>query len=118
MSKYSTNTSYIYYPGTDIPINFKDIKDKEILDETDRTLLFASYMKFNKKLNSKTIFDQNFIIKLHKETFGKLYPFAGRYRNKNVTKGEINFCFAINIQSEMDRLFNELKEEGYLKKRQ
>lgn len=115
MSKYSFDGNYIYYPGSTIPINNHNIRDIEILDEINRTLLFQSYRKFHKQLNEKTSFNQEYLINLHRLTFQKIYPFAGKYRNVNVSKGDSVFCFAVNIKSQMDRLFAELNEEQYLK---
>lgn len=115
MSKYSADESYIYYPGTDIPINYDGIQDKELLEEIDRNLLFTAYLEFPKLLDENTIFNLSYFIDLHKFTFQKLYPFAGKFRNKNVSKGYSHFCPAKNIQVEMMKIFESLRKEKYLK---
>ena len=55
MSKYSTPKNYIYYEGSNIPINLLEIKDQALLEEKERDLLLAGYEYFHNNL-SKILF--------------------------------------------------------------
>lgn len=85
MSKYSTDDADIYYPVSDIPINYDGIQDIELLEEINRTLLFTAYKEFHKRLDESTIFNQVYLVDLHKFTFQKLYHFAGKFLIWRVT---------------------------------
>lgn len=115
MSKYNFDGKYIYYPGTEIPINYDGIQDIEFLNEHDRTLLFLAYREFHKQLDENTVFNQSYFVNLHKFTYNKMYPFAGKFRDVNVSKGDTIFCYAAYIKPQMDMLFEELKNDQYLK---
>lgn len=47
---------------------------------------------------------------LHERLFGKVYPFAGQIRTVNITKQDssIPFCYAGFIESEANRIFQNL----------
>ncbi|MFH0733529.1 MAG: Fic family protein [bacterium] len=116
MSKYLYSNEYIiYYPGTEIPINKKFIKNPSILQVYDKALLLKSYYLFNKYLTKKTIFDEKYFRQLHYDTFQKLYKFAGEYRSQDVSKGDTVFCKAKYIQEFLIDLFNKFKADNYLK---
>ncbi len=116
MSKYLYSSEYvIYYPGTEIPVNKKFIKNPAVLQVYDKALLLKSYYLFNKYLTKKTIFDEKYFRQLHSDTFQKLYKFAGEYRNQDVSKGTTVFCKAKFIQEFITDLFTKLKADNYLK---
>lgn len=115
MSKYTFDDSYIYYPGTDIPKNKHGIRDKEIVEEIERDLLFRAYKRSHEKLFSDTIFDQKYFIDLHYSAYSDFYDFAGKIRNKNIGKEDTVFCNARYIEQEMARVFGELASENYLR---
>lgn len=116
MSKYYYPAEYdIYYPGTSIPKNTKRIKDTAELYVFDKALLLKAYYNFTKDLSRKTIFDEKYLINLHKQSFQKLYTFAGVYRNQDVSKGETVFCKAIFIKEQMHKLFECFRGDKYLK---
>lgn len=116
MSKYIYPEEYdIYYPGTSIPKNTKKIKDLSELHVFDKALLLKAYFNFTKDLNKKTVFDERYFVNLHKQSFQKLYTFAGQYRNQDVSKGETVFCKAIYIKEQMFNLFENFRKDKYLK---
>ena len=47
--------------------------------------------------------------------FEDIYPFAGKFREENIGKGEFRFASFEYIEPELDRLLNKLKEENFLK---
>ncbi|MEW6195445.1 MAG: hypothetical protein AB1521_09835 [Bacteroidota bacterium] len=92
MSKYTQNPNYLYYENTNVPINKLKIRNRSILETEERKLLIKGYEYFHKKLSGSTIFDEKYFKELHRKTFGKLYTFAGKYRNINISKGYSTFC--------------------------
>ena len=115
MSKYHFKNSNIYYEGTSIPKNLLHIKDADIIHEIEKELLTQAYEIFLKELNSDTVFDEIYFIKLHKITFSTLYEFSGVYRDVNMSKNDSLFCRAEYLYNESKRIFEELKKVNYLK---
>lgn len=115
MSKYSGDKDYIYYPGTDIPINKLGIKSKVELEEEEQNLLLRSYEYFHKNLSEDTIFDENYLRLLQKKFFSHLYDFAGEYRTLNISKGYSVFCQVKYLEQTSHQIFRELRKDDYLR---
>lgn len=115
MSKYTQNPNYIYYENTNVPINKLNIKNQSILETEERKLLIKGYEYFHKKLSESTIFDEKYFKELHRKTFGKLYTFAGKYRNVNISKGYSTFCQVRFLSQTSKEIFKKLQSENYLK---
>ena len=113
MSKYTFKISQIYYPNTSIPKNKLGIKDEYELRKIEHLLLLEAYEKFAKKINSEL--DENFFKNLHKKTFQDLYEWAGIYRDIDIVKGSTLFCRGIYVAKEMKKIFDQLKNDKYLK---
>jgi cell filamentation protein len=52
---------------------------------------------------------------IHKYAFSKLYPWAGKYRDKNISKENTIFCQAIHLTKNADKIFLEFKKDNYLR---
>ena len=115
MSKYTQDKNYIYYDNTNIPINKLNICDLKILEEEERKLLLNGYEYFHEKLSEETVFDENYFRELHGKTFNKLYDFAGKYRNVNISKGYSTFCQVRFLEQTSKEIFNKLENDNYLK---
>jgi cell filamentation protein len=115
MSKYTQDKDYIYYKNTKIPKNKLNIRDLKLLEQEERKLLLKGYEYFHKKLSDKTIFDEKYFKELHKKTFTKLYTFAGKYRNINISKGYTTFCQVRFLEQTSNDIFKNLASENYLK---
>jgi len=115
MSKYTQDKNYIYYDNTNIPINKLNIRDLKILEEEERKLLLNGYEYFHEKLSEETVFDENYFRELHGKTFNKLYDFAGKYRNVNISKGYSTFCQVRFLEQTSKEIFNKLENDNYLK---
>lgn len=113
--KYSSDKDYIYYPESNVPINKLGIKNDKEIEELETQLFSMAYLDFHKRLSIKTIFDQKYLKSIHKLAFSKLYSWAGKYRNKNISKGNAVFCQAIHIEKQADKIFAELKKDDYLR---
>lgn len=110
---YNTRNSIYCYPGTNILINKLDIHDSNKLFKLEKQIVLAkSYiLRQNSKIYT---FDKEHFLYIHKFLFEDLYPFAGKLRTENISKGEFTFAWWEYIESELDRLLNELKSENYL----
>lgn len=113
--KYSSDKNYIYYPNTNIPINKLGIENSEEIEELETQLFLKTYEYFHKNLNEKTIFNQKYLKDLHKFAFSKLYSWAGKYRDKNISKDETVFCQARHLKNQANKIFAELKKDNYLR---
>ena len=82
------------YPGTDVLINYLEIKDPEELEKAERTFttLALSAIQLRKIPEPKKLFTPKYYFELHKEVFERIYPFAGQTRNENIAKGNTTFC--------------------------
>ena len=114
-SKYHLKDSSLYIEGTDIPQNRLNIRNAEVIHELERELIEEAYTIFYDELNSDTVFDEKYFKKLHKSIFESLYEWAGKYRDFNMSKGDSRFCQGEFVQSASKKIFDELKEENYLK---
>lgn len=113
--KYSSDQNYIYYPESTVSVNKLGIKNAEEIDELEAQLFIKTYEYFHKQLDDKTVFDQKYLKAVHKFAFSHLYLWAGKYRNKNISKGNAVFCQAIHVEAQADKIFSELKKDNYLR---
>jgi len=114
-SKYQLVNNLFYYEGSDVPKNRFDIEDAQTIHEIEKELLEEAYILFFDELSESTLFDEEYFISLHKRTFESLYEWAGEYRDFNMAKGESRFCQGEFIKSSSKKIFEELKQENYLK---
>jgi cell filamentation protein len=55
------------------------------------------------------------LLKIHKYILGDIYPFAGKIRNENISKGLTLFCSCEYINENFEQLYSQLKKENFLK---
>lgn len=72
-------------------LGLKSIKEIE-LSEFEGFLETEIFL--TEKLSSRTKFNLNYILKIHKLALGHLYSFAGKYRDVNMSKGGFLFASA------------------------
>lgn len=110
---YNSRNSIYCYPGTDLLKNNLDIHDSNKLFELEKqVVLVKSYIL--RQNTSIYGFDKKHFIYIHKFLFEDIYPFAGEFRKENISKGNFRFASWEYIESELDRLLLELKNENYL----
>jgi cell filamentation protein len=102
-----------YEPGSNGRVlrNLLGIKKKREMDikEADEYLrTFGEVIDMYNEDDSLTADD---ICKMHSLWLGNIYPWAGKYRNVNVTKDNFTFAMALQIQTLMDSF-----EKNVLKK--
>lgn len=115
MSKYQLDSRGFYLKGSDVPINKLNITDSKIVHQVEDNFLNQAYQAYKELLNEDTVFNQVYFQNLHKLTFKSLYSWAGNYRNNNMAKEESRFCQGAFVEQELDKIFERLKKDNYLK---
>ncbi|TWT06667.1 cell filamentation protein Fic [Planococcus sp. CPCC 101016] len=113
MSKYQHASMYCY-PGTDVLINLFDIQDEEKLKELEKvySLLRLSELQIQKPADPM---DVEAFLAIHRYLLQDVYPFAGELRKEMISKGSSSFAHPKHIETHLLKIFDELKEENYLK---
>lgn len=114
-SKYQLVNNLFYYKDSDVPKNRFDIKDAQTVHEIEKELLEEAYVLYFDELSETTLFDEEYFVTLHKRTFDSFYEWAGAYRDFNMAKGESRFCQGEFVGNSSKKIFEELKQENYLK---
>ena len=111
---YEARNSIYCYPNSDILKNNFNIRDNSKLEILERKLVLAKLyeLRQNKQIGK---FDIHHFVSIHKFLFEDIYPFAGLFRTENIAKGNFSFAEWQYIESELNRLLNELKNEYYFK---
>ena len=110
---YNARNSIYCYPGTDILINKLDIHDSNKLFNLEKQIVLAKSYILRQNVN-KYGFDKQHFINIHKFLFEDIYPFAGKFRTENISKGNFTFANWEFIEEQLDYLLNKLKSENYL----
>lgn len=110
----ATNDQSKYcYPGKDVLINNLGIESQEELDVAERRI--TTYMLMNLQARPlpepKNFFTPKYYISLHETIFESIYPFAGKTRNENITKGNTPFCRPEYIDSYMRETLDNLRKK-------
>jgi fido (protein-threonine AMPylation protein) len=107
-----------FYPGTEVLINLKNIRDREQLLVAD-SLLPALTQDQIAKLSG--LFDQQRLQDTHKALFGELYAWAGQLRQDTgtMTKGRdggysVTYGDSRYVPQQLADIFQKLKSESYL----
>ena len=110
---YNARNSIYCYPGTDILINKLDLHDSNKLFNLEYQFVLAKSYILRQNVN-KYGFDKQHFINIHKFLFEDIYPFAGKFRTENISKGNFTFANWEFIEEQLDYLLNKLKSENYL----
>ncbi len=108
------NFDSIYcYEGTNILKNIPEIKDQKKLENYEKSIVALKLMALNKE-GITGDFSINHFVQIHKFLFEDIYPFAGKFRIANISKGYFQFASWEYIESELNKLLENLKSENYL----
>ena len=110
---YEARNSIYCYPNSDILKNNFNIRDNSKLEILERKLVLAKLyeLRQNKQIGK---FDIHHFVSIHKFLFEDIYPFAGKFRTENISKGNFTFANWEFIEEQLDYLLNKLKSENYL----
>ncbi|EGA88838.1 Fic family protein [Planococcus donghaensis MPA1U2] len=114
MSKYQ-HTSMYCYPGTDVLINLFNVEEEEKLKELEKvySLFRLAELRLQKPADP---LDVKAYLAIHQSILQDVYPFAGELRKEMISKGSSSFAHPKHIETQLLKIFNELKAENYLKK--
>src|SRR5665648_188630 len=111
--KYGSGHSKYCYPDTDILINNLTLKNEELLSEAE--LLFTTQRLLELQASPISAdYDMGHLIKIHYYLFQDIYPFAGKTREEDITKGNTLFAHWQYLDENASQLFKKLKAEGFL----
>lgn len=79
------------YNGTKVLINKLDIQDQAELTTVERRIVGAN-LTYLQLYPFEGDFDEQHLKDIHYILFGKIYPFAGKFRDTDLSKGGTNFC--------------------------
>ncbi|MCX6243334.1 MAG: Fic family protein [Bacteroidetes bacterium] len=105
------NDPAYYETGSSVLKNKLGITDTEKAAEEETIGFIRAQVMFTAKLTKRTKFDQKYIQSIHRTALGHLYPFAGKYRNVNLSKSGHHFLPFIFIRNGMDYLEQEFLSE-------
>jgi len=117
--KSSYSYSYGYdekycYPNTNVLKNKCNIEDANKLMRYEREISNIMVEEVYRKVDKKKKIGLSFFFDIHKTLFGSIYEWAGKIRTVDIAKGTL-FCRTFAIESELNRVFNELEQDNYLK---
>lgn len=99
------------YAGTDILRNLPGLRDAELLARYEAISVLA---RSGEPLPAGR-FSATHFKAVHRHLFQDVYGWAGRIRETRISKDGSHFCYPENIRTELDRLFNWLRAEHYLR---
>ncbi|SFJ51894.1 Fic/DOC family protein [Thermoflavimicrobium dichotomicum] len=112
-TRYWDRQSRYCYPGTSVLINLANIKEPHqlALFEVKVTGVRIAEL-YERPIYGQ--FDLEHLKQIHRYIFQDVYPFAGKIREENITKGFFTFAQAPYIEPCAQHLFMELAREKYL----
>ncbi|MFD2370598.1 Fic/DOC family protein [Brevibacillus sp. GCM10020057] len=111
---FESEQSRYCYPGSEVFINIPGFKKQEQLDAFER-MVTAERLRLLYLKPLKGTFDKKHLCDIHKFIFGDVYPFAGKLRDENISKGNFRFASARFLHEQTDELLHKLKQENDLK---
>lgn len=106
------NSSYCYENSNTL-VNKLNIKDEKTLEKYEAKITAAKLLGLRQK-GITGGFDVKHFMSIHTYLFEDIYPFAGKFRTEDIAKGVFSFAHWEYIDTELERLLNELKNETYL----
>ena len=117
MLKYEerNNEPRYYYKGTQVLINKLEIKNEDELNNVERNIV-ARKLSFLYLEPVNGDFSKNHLLKIHKFLFESLYDFAGKIRDCDISKKDLNgnstiFCRPFAIEGQLELLLSNMKKD-------
>jgi len=107
--------SIYYYEGTRVLINKLDIRDFDELANIEKNIVARKLaFLYLEPINGK--FDKTHLLNIHKFLFESLYDFAGKIRDCDIAKNDLNgkptiFCRPFAIEEQLNLLLNNMKKD-------
>ncbi len=110
---YNQRNSVYCYENSNTLINKLNIKDEKVLQKYDAKITAAKLLSLRQK-DITGNFDIKHFLAIHTYLFEDIYPFAGKFRTEDISKGVFSFAHWEYIETELEKLLNKLKAENYL----
>jgi cell filamentation protein len=88
--------------------NLLGLKTEKEIGESEFEGFLRAEIYFTEKLSPRTKFNVKYILWLHKEALKHLYPFAGKLRDVNLSKGGFPFAAAKFLPDTMSAFEKEI----------
>lgn len=100
------------YKGTKVLINKLGIHDPKLLMEVERKRVAANltYMQLYPFVGN---FDMQHLKDIHYILFGSIYPFAGHFRDTDLSKGGTNFCRCDLLEDYLKETLDKMNRKIY-----
>ncbi|MFT6916624.1 MAG: cell filamentation protein [Motiliproteus sp.] len=110
MDKYGTGDDPECYPGSTTLTNLLDIQDAELLEDAEREITELTAIEIDFE---PPPYDLHYLRSIHLTLFEDIYPWAGKLRQIDISKGDTRFCTCSRIEPEADKLFRGLANRSY-----
>lgn len=102
------------YPGTKILKNKLNIMDAQLLIDAERATTFKNMMKLRARgVTGK--FNVQHLQNTHKELFGDIYDWAGKFREIDIWKGGTEFAPFGEIPERLNQLYGHIRSQNYFR---
>lgn len=105
MGRYETtgNIEDSFEPGSEGQVlkNIPGISDRQEIDEAETRAYISVMHRVLDEYDREHLFTASDICDIHRFWLGEIYPWAGKYRTVNISKGNFTFAMARNIPSLM-----------------
>jgi cell filamentation protein len=113
LSRYGSDQSRYFYPGTSVLVNLPGIQDERELEQFEAIVTGRRISELVANPLSGQ-FDLDHLKRIHRYIFQDVYPFAGKIRSENIAKGSFMFARASLIEPAARELLEALREEKHL----
>lgn len=110
---YDHEESRYCYPGTDVLINIPGLLEQKQLDAYER-LVTADRLRILALKPLKGNFNLKHLCDIHRIIFKDVYPFAGKLREEDISKGSFRFAHVKYLYDQTNQLLSELRQEKFL----
>ena len=110
---YEPRNSKYSYEDSDVLINYLDIHNTKDLLYYEAKITAAKSLGLRQRGITGN-FDKAHYLSIHQYLFEDIYPFAGKLREENISKGEFRFAQWEYVEQELDRLLEQIKQENFL----
>ncbi len=111
---YTTVQSIYCYPDSDVLKNNLNIHNKEDLRRAEEEFVAVKQLLLLKQ-PLRGYFTQNHLMRIHRFLFEDVYPFAGKVRREQISKGNTVFYPPTLIKRELSRVSEMIHESGFLR---
>lgn len=110
---YTTVQSLYCYPDSDVLKNKLNIMDRDKLKQAEEEITsLKQYILMESPIKGR--FTKTQLMNIHRFLFEDIYPFAGRIRREQISKGNTMFFPPHLIGQELDKVFFKLHNDNML----